>query len=172
MDLRSTHTFPAPPAVVARAMVAPEFYDLLRLPNVAPPTVLEHEVAPARLWARIGFEYTGQLDPMARTILGTDRFGWEQTLLLDPQSGAGELRIIPSVHSTRMRCAGTITMTTDGNETVRSVQATLAISVPLLGGRAEKALAPGILERLDDEAAALTAFLGGALDFATPPSAP
>lgn len=172
MKLRSSHTFTAPPTLVARAMVAPEFYRGLRLPDVAPPEVLDHEATATRLWARIGFEYIGPLDPMARTILGTDRFGWEQTLLLDPTTGTGELHIVPSVHSGRMRCVGTIELTGNGETTVRTLDATLEISIPLLGGRAEKALAPGILERLDDEANALGSYLAGEPNFATPPSAP
>ena len=60
------HRFDAPLAVVEDAMVDPAFLESLRLPDVAPPEVLERTVDGATVVVRTRYVYTGSLDSLAR----------------------------------------------------------------------------------------------------------
>ena len=159
MDLTAHHAFPAPPAQVAAAMLDPEFYAGLRLDDIEPPEVLERTVAGTETTLRVAYAYTGTLDPIARTVLGADRITWVNELRFDSSTDRGTLTIIPGVQAGRVTCGGAVTIVGNADGATRSIEGILKIGIPLVGGRAERAIAPGILRRLDAEAAALAAFL-------------
>ncbi|MFZ4516023.1 MAG: DUF2505 domain-containing protein [Acidimicrobiia bacterium] len=161
MDLDRTHTFLAPVAAVAHAMADPEFYSALRLANVEPPIVLETSAVGTTLQIRVAYQYSGSINPFARSILGTDQFSWEQALTIDATTGLGTLRIVPAVQPGAMHCEGTVQLVAIPEGTRRTLTAQLRIRIPLLGGRAERAIAPEILKQLDVEAQALETYLSG-----------
>ena len=57
-------------------------------------------------------------------------------------------------------CNGTFVLhDADGGQCLRTLDGELRIRVPIIGSRAEKSLAPGIMRRLDLEAEALDRYL-------------
>ena len=71
--------------------------------------------------------------------------------------------ILPDVGGSVLRCSGTFTYRDVApGRSERATDGELTVKVPLVGGRAEKALAPAIVGRLDGEAQALQRRLGGA----------
>jgi len=160
MDLFSSHEFAAHPGDVATAMLDPAFYAGLALPDIEPPVVLERHVQAEVVTMRVQYAYTGTLDPIARTVLGTERITWVQELTYDLTSQRGDLVIVPGVQAGRVSCRGAIGITSLEEGSKRTITGELKIAIPLVGGRAEKAIAPGILRRLDLESAALAAYLG------------
>jgi Protein of unknown function (DUF2505) len=157
------HRFPAPPGAVAALMVDPDFETHVELPDLSTPTVLEHDVAAAVHVLRLRYEYVGQLDPMARRLLGSRQLALVQAVRLDPASGRGQLTLEAEADPARLHGAATITVTPDqGGGSVRRLDGDFTVKVPLMGSRVERKLLPGILSRLDVEAAALVARLRSA----------
>lgn len=149
---------------VIEALFDPAFYQGLSLPDIAPPDVLDHNETDGIARLRVRYEYLGTLDPLARTVLGTDRISWVQELELASETGHGNLTIVPGVQAGRVSCSATVVVEPTPTGARRIISGALKINIPLVGGRAERAIAPGILRRLDLEAEALAAFLSGGAD--------
>lgn len=158
-QFRAEHRFSAPPGTVLAAMVDPSFFTGLELPDLEPPEVLDRSEDAGRVTLRLRIAFTGSLDPVARRVLGTSRVVWVQEVVAEPGSLTGELRVTPEVLGGQVRCHGTYRLAAQGSGTVRSTTGELSVRVPLVGGRAERAILPGIHRRLDLEAAALEAWL-------------
>ncbi len=159
MRLAASHHFTASIAEVGAAMGDPAFYAELRLPDVEPPELVSREADGERVDVHVRFTYTGKLDPIARRIVGHDHVSWVQQLQIDPSTASAALQVVPAVGMVPVTCTGTFTLRDEGDGCVRTLDGDLRIKVPIIGSRAEKSLAPGILRRLDIEAEALNAFL-------------
>jgi hypothetical protein len=160
VKLNATHRFAAPIGAVCDAMGDPDFYAGLRLPDVDPPEVLVRTVKGTRTDIHVRFRYTGKLDPIARRIVGNDHVTWVQRLEIDPPSQSCALSVAPEVGVMPVTCGGTFTLhPIDGDRCLRTLAGDLRVRVPLIGSRAERSLAPGILRRLDLEAEALDHYL-------------
>jgi hypothetical protein len=137
----------------------PAFYAELRLPDVEPPELVSRNVEGVCVDVHVRFMYTGRLDPIARRIVGHDQVSWVQQLQIDAAAASCELQVVPAVGMVPVTCTGTFTLREQGDGCVRTLDGDLRIKVPIIGSRAEKSLAPGILRRLDLEAEALDRFL-------------
>jgi hypothetical protein len=160
VKLSASHIFDAPPAVVCEGMGDSDFYAGLRLPDIEPPEMLARTANNGRVDIHVRFTYTGKLDPIARRIVGHDHVAWVQRLVIDPSTQSCELTVKPEVGVMPVSCTGRFELHhADDNRCLRTLSGDLRIKVPLIGARAERSLAPGILRRLDLEAAALDDFL-------------
>lgn len=159
--LAAVHTFPAPARQVAELMADPEFQAALRLPDVEPPEIVRSDRDDHRAVLVVRYEFSGSLDPIARRVLGRDRVAWLQTLTVDFDGLTAQLEVAPQVSiGGQVDCHATLTLTDTGEASSRrSLEGRLAVRIPLVGGRAEAALAPGIMRRIDLEAEALSARL-------------
>jgi Protein of unknown function (DUF2505) len=137
----------------------PAFYAELRLPDVEPPELVSRSVDDGCVDVHVRFMYTGRLDPIARRIVGHDQVWWVQQLQIDAAAATAALQVIPAVAMVQVTCTGTFALREQGDGCVRTLDGDLRIKVPIIGSRAERSLAPGILRRLDLEAEALNAFL-------------
>jgi hypothetical protein len=154
------HDFAGSRAEVVDVLCDPEFHRRLDLPDLSRPDVLAHEEDGATRVVRLRYAYTGQLDPAARKIIGNQTLTWIQELRLDTASYTGTLTF--SVESgDRLNGDATVALTTsdDDAHTRRSIAGDLRVRVPLIGGAAERRIVPGVVRRLDVEAAALAAEL-------------
>jgi hypothetical protein len=156
------HRFAAPLADVEAAMTDPAFYEQLRLPGVAPLRVVDRREDGDVVHLGIAYEFTAQLPSVARAVLGTGRLTWIQESDVDRSRHRTDFRIIPDVHAERLSCQGTYQLRPDGDSTARLITGDLKVRVPLLAGRAERAIATGLVERLDVEADSLARWLATA----------
>jgi hypothetical protein len=159
VKLSAEHRFDAPATVVCAAMGDPAFYAVLRLPDVDPPELVSRTADGSGVDISVRFTYTGKLDPIARRIVGHDHVSWVQRLEIDGDARLCALTVSPAVGAVPVSCHGTFTLHDSGDGCVRTLDGDLRIKVPLIGSRAERSLAPGILRRLDVEAVALNGFL-------------
>jgi hypothetical protein len=159
VKLAARHRFAASVAEVCDGMGDPDFYAGLRLPDVEPPQVLARTEEGDHVDVRVRFRYTGKLDPIARRIVGHDHVTWVQQLEIDRASQSCALQVVPEMGAVPVSCTGMFVLRAEGAGCVRILDGDLRIRVPLIGSRAERSLAPGILSRLDREAEALDAFL-------------
>ncbi len=161
MRLEARHEFPAPVADVERAMADPAFYDQLHdLPDLAPPEVLDRTEVGSRITLRVRYVFTGHVDLIVRRVVNIDQLVWIQTTEFDTHAHEATLTVVPEKLGSMLQCAGKFELaSTSAGGTVRTLTGELKVKVPLLGGRAERALAPGILRRIDLEADALRTWL-------------
>lgn len=159
MQLVARHHFAAPPHRVVSAMTDPSFVvTLTDITDVGSVEILDRGDRGSQRWLSARFTYGGSLDPLAARILGSDRPTWVQTYHFDPE-GSGRLDIEPDHHGSLLHCSAQVAVApTDGGAN-RSIDGALTIRVPLLGGRAEQALLPAILARIDAEADLLRRWL-------------
>ena len=159
MKLAATHRFTASASAVCEGMGDPDFYAGLDLPDVELPEVIDRTATGSRVAIRVRFTYTGKLDPIARRIVGRDHVEWVQELDIDSGSKSCALKVVPAVGVIPVSCNGTFVLRDAGSGCARTLDGDLRIRVPLIGSRAEHSLAPGIMSRLDLEAAALDTYL-------------
>jgi hypothetical protein len=159
VHFHAEHEFAASPAEVARLLLDPDFHTSLELPDLARPTV----VATARDGdgglLRLRYEYVGQLDPIARRMLGSRELTWIQDLRLDPTAAGGTLSFAAEGDPDRLRGDGRVTIEATAAGSRRRIAGELVVRVPLVGPMAERKLVPGIVRRLDLEAEAVRARL-------------
>jgi len=155
VDFRAEHRFAAAPIVVAAVLRDPAFHTALDLPDLGRPEVLaadEHGL-------RLRYAWTGDLDPIARRLLGDRPLTWIQEMRLDPETLAGTLTFAAEADPDRLNGDARVAITAEGTGAVRRITGRLRVRVPLVGSAAERRILPGLLRRLDVEAAAVSARL-------------
>ncbi|MGH9919417.1 MAG: DUF2505 family protein [Nitrososphaerales archaeon] len=151
MEFRATHRFSAPPDAVARVLADPHFYEQLKLPNLA----LLDAASRAEGDVVLHYEFKGSLDPLARRLLGGERLTWTQEVHLDGAAGGSlEFRAEANPRLLHGGASFALEVGAEGG-TFRRLYGELVVAVPGFGGMAERRIVPGILSRLDVEAAAL-----------------
>jgi hypothetical protein len=159
-DFDADHRFTVAPDAVADGMTDERFVAGLTLPDVAPPEVLDRVENADGVTLRARYRFVGSLDPLARRILSGDRISWVQEVRVDPSKRAGLLTVRSDVQADRLQCHGRYELEPlDDGGTRRVLHGSLAIKVPIIGGRAERHILPGLLKRIDLEAAELDAWL-------------
>jgi hypothetical protein len=158
--LHAEHLFDASPSAVVDAMLDPEFVPELRgLPAVGSVEVVAQETdGPVRRLS-VRLEYVGAVEGIAAKVLGPTAPSWVQSYEFDRGSCRGTLVITPDVHASLFDCSAEIDVTPSPQGARRVVNGTLKVRLPLVGGKAEQALGPPILERIDHEAELLRAWL-------------
>lgn len=141
-------------------MVDPEFIvTLVEITDVGSVEVIDHGADSTTRWISARLTYDGQIDPIAARILGSDQPTWVQSYRLDVVGGTGTLDIAPDSHGSLLRCAAEVRVVATTHGADRALRGELAVRVPLLGGRAERALMPAIAARIDAEADLLERWL-------------
>jgi hypothetical protein len=152
------HDFPAPCAAVANVLCDPEFHAQLDLPDLSRPEIVKSSANGTSRLLLLRYEYTGQVDPIARRIVGNRKLTWMQELRLDTLTFTGTLAFSAEQDAKRLNgeAAVAITAVGDGAHCRRRITGDLHVRVPLIGGTAERRIVPGLVRRLDIEAVALT----------------
>jgi Protein of unknown function (DUF2505) len=104
---------------------------------------------------RLRYDFVGHLDPLARRLLGGRRLTWLQELRLDRATGGGRLTFAAEADPRRLHGRADVVTEPDDAGTRRTLDGELVVDVPIVGGNAERRIVPGLLRRLDIEAAAL-----------------
>jgi hypothetical protein len=154
------HRFASTPDRVAEVLLDAGFHARLALPDVALPVIVTSDRGGSVGTLRLRYEYVGQLDPIARRLLGSRALTWVQELRLDTADGRGTLSITVDGEPDRVRGEATVAIDATGAGAIRRIAGDLRIRVPMIGGTAEHRIVPGIVRRLDMEAAAVRAHLG------------
>jgi len=156
MRFEAEHDFPGSCAAVAALLCDPEFQTQLGLPDLSLPTVVScADDGPARELT-LRYEYVGQLDPIARKVIGGRDLTWIQALRLDTTSFRGTLTFSAEAAPDRLNGRADLVLAADGDARChRRIAGDLHVRVPLVGGTAERRIVPGLLIRLHVEAAAV-----------------
>lgn len=159
MKFSADHEFPAHAELVAMLMVDPEFEVNVELPDLSRPEIVEHTVDGAVTVLALRYEFTGYIEPIAKKVIAGQRLTWVQRLELDMTELRGEMSIVFDSQPDRVRANATVALRDVADGCVRSIAGDFVVKIPLLGGKAEQAIVPGVLTRLDAEADAIRADL-------------
>jgi hypothetical protein len=154
MRFAAEHRFVASVDAVIAGLTDPEFHRWLQLPDLK---LLDVDVRPnqSETVLRLRYDFVGHLDPLARRLLGGRRLTWLQELRLDRTSGAGRLTFAAEAEPRRLHGRADVVIESDNGGTRRTLDGELVVEVPVVGRNAERRIVPGLLRRLDIEAAAL-----------------
>ena len=158
MHFEAEHQFPASRAKVVALLCDPAFHTALDLPDLSFPEVVSSTVDGTTRVLRLRYEYVGRLDPIARKVVGGRKLTWIQELRLDTATFAGTLTFSAEADAKRLNGAADITITAVNGDAgcQRRIAGDFHVRVPLVGGTAEHAIVPGLVRRLDVEAAELS----------------
>jgi hypothetical protein len=153
MRFAAEHRFAAPVGAVIGGLTDPEFHRGLQLPDLK---LLDVDVQPnqSETVLRLRYDFVGHLDPLARRLLGGRRLTWLQELHLDG-SGTGRLTFAAEADPRRLHGRADVAIEPDDGGTRRRLGGDLVVDVPVVGRNAERRIVPGLLSRLEIEAAAL-----------------
>jgi hypothetical protein len=149
------HQFNGPPPAVAAMLADPTFYLGLAFPDLSLPELVDTHKDRDVVTLRLRYEFVGNLDPIARRLLGSGRLTWIQEVRVDQSTDSGSLRFEAERDPGRLHGRADFTLTTVPGGCVRRLEGDLVVAVPGIGRMAERRIVPGIVARLDIEAQAL-----------------
>jgi hypothetical protein len=152
MRFQTEHRFNGSPDEVVAVLTDPRFYTTLTLPDVSQPEVLESSLDGERSLVRLRYQFTGNLDGMARRLVGTRRLAWIQQVEVDRSTDSGDLTFSAEADPKRLHGSAHFELQATDGGCVRRLSGELVVAVPLVGSRAERQIVPGVLRRLDIEA--------------------
>jgi hypothetical protein len=155
VNFHTEHRFRGSAQGVAAILGDPEFYLGLTLPDLSKPQVLEEHTNGDSTKLRLRYEFTGNLDPIARRLIGSGNLGWTQEVRIDRSTGSGALRFEAEKDPRRLHGAADFFLTEGGDDTIRHIDGEIVVAVPGIGRMAEGRIVPGVLRRLDIEGRAL-----------------
>jgi hypothetical protein len=147
---------------VLAALVDPEFVDRLgALPNLAPPVVLDLAWSADRTVVvhRVRYRFTGSLSSAVTRVVDPAKLTWVEETTYDVRGRRAAFTIVPDHYAGKLRCNGDQTFEEAGGVTARRIDADLAVGVPLVGRRVEKAIVSGLRDHFDAEGALLREWL-------------
>jgi hypothetical protein len=161
MRFHAEHEFPARPEAVAGILCDPAFHTALDLPDLSRPEVVDQSSVGTECVLKLRYAFVGHLDPIARRLLAGRKLTWIQELRLDSATGVGRLSFSAEAEADRLYGAAGVALIalgtgTDAPRTRRRIEGEFFVKVPVVGGTAERRIVPGLVRRLDVEAAALT----------------
>src|SRR6476659_9200939 len=117
MHFAVEHDFPAPRSEVAVVLCDPAFQTQLELPDLSRPEVVASSADGTTRLLRLRYEYIGQLDPIARKIVGGRKLTWIQELRLDTATYTGALSFSAEEDAGRLNGAAEVAIVAvDGDE--------------------------------------------------------
>jgi hypothetical protein len=152
MRFQTEHRFNGSPDQVAAVLADSRFYETLNLPDVSKPEVLQSSGDGQRSMVRLRYEFVGDLDAMARRLVGTRRLAWIQQVEVDRSTDSGDLTFSAEVDPKRLHGSAHFELQSADGGCVRRLSGELVVAVPLIGSRAERKIVPGVVRRLDIEA--------------------
>jgi len=136
-------------------LLDPLFHQALDLPDVGRPELVERSDDGDESMLVLRYEYVGQLDAVARRLIGDRPLTWRQELRLARATGRGALRVEAEAGPDRLHGGAEVVLAADGDGCVRRLDGELVVRVAVIGKTAERRIVPGFVRRLDVEAEAV-----------------
>jgi len=147
---------------VLAALTDPGFIDeMAGLPKLGRPELLIRDERGTQLIIHVRYAFVGQLSGAVRRVVDPARLTWVEQSTVDLASRAAAFRIVPDHYTNLLQCAGTSELTPAGNGSRRVTVGELRVTVPLVGGRVERAILSGLQEHAAAEADLVEKWLAG-----------
>ena len=148
MRFRIEQRLPGPLAAVEEAFADPAFLARLAvLPKLGEPE-LRHRAEDGHLvHLSVHYQFVGEVSSAVRAVVDPERLGWVEESTLDRRTHVTTWTIVPDHYGSLMRCSGTYTLSErSATEVQREALGDIKVSVPLVGGRVERAIVSGLEE--------------------------
>ncbi len=126
--------------------------------NLEAPDLLIATVTDGVLHTSVRYRFAGDISGPAAMALDRDKLTWVIDSSIDLSTHEGRLTVVPDHYDGLLRCWATISLVEAEGRTVETIAGELEVSIPLIGGTAEKVILAGFTQHLEREAAALAAF--------------
>jgi hypothetical protein len=149
MKIAFRHRLPALPAAAWAELQSEAYSEAVAKEGGADVEVLEQTERNGARVRRIRVTGRRPLPGFAQAALGTERLSYVQEETSIP--GAHKLRwkVVPEALPDRVVAEGTYELLPDGNGSIRAIDGTIDVRIPLVGGRIEKALAEELQKSYD-----------------------
>jgi len=157
-------TFAGPVEAVQDALVDPAFLERLStLPKLGRPTLVHRVEAGDLVHLGVKYAFTGEVNSAVRRVVDPARLTWVEESTLDRRSHRTTWRIVPDHYRNLLRASGEFRLSPDpsapAERTIRTTDAELKVTVPLVGGKVEQAIVSGLREHAALEEEVLDAWL-------------
>jgi hypothetical protein len=149
MKIAYRHRLPADPATAWAELQSAAYSEAVAKEGGADVQVIEESEKSGARVRRIRVTGRRPLPGFAQKALGTERLSYVQEETSIP--GAYKLRwkVVPDALPDRVVAEGTYELLSDGDGSIRAIDGTIDVRIPLVGGRIEKALAEELQKSYD-----------------------
>jgi len=133
---------------VENAFVDAAFLERLgTLPKLGAPTLVHQVVNGDEVQQSVRYRFTGEVNAAVRRVVDPARLTWVEESTLDRTTHRTTWRIVPDHYPGLIRGHGTFQLSeaADGG-TIRVAEGEIRVSVPLVGGKVERAIVSGLEE--------------------------
>lgn len=160
MQFSHKATYPADFEKVITTNFSEDFYSSLTdLPETATPKVTNFSDDGTTLVCETFWEHTGQLDPMAKALLGGKPLTWVTTVTIDRSTKSGTINTVYMEGKIPGNCEASVNYEEADGSTTRDLQGEIVVKIMMAGPTVEKRLVEAIEKRQDLEANALIDYL-------------
>ena len=153
MDFTVDQVYAAAGDAVARAYASPDLYaDLVGLPKLGTPEVLDHEVDGTTVRLQIRYRFVGHLSAAVTAVVDPRKLSWVEHSVHDLAARRITYRLAPDHYPDRLSSSGTCAITDRAHGSVRTVTGRLKVKALVVGSAVERAIVSGLREHLVDEA--------------------
>lgn len=164
-------TFAGPLDAVEAAFVDPAFLEQLStLPKLGRPTLVHRVESGDLVHQWVKYAFTGEVSGAVRRVVDPARLTWVEESTLDRRTHRTTWRIVPDHYRNLLRSEGTFQLEPAGPagpagadgpaaRTRRRADGELKVTVPLVGGKVERAIVDGLREHAALEEQVLDAWL-------------
>ena len=140
--------FAGPLDAVEAAFVDPAYLERLStLPKLGRPTLVRQVETGDHVRQWVKYAFVGDLNAAVRRVVDPARLTWVEESTVDRTTHRTTWRIVPDHYRNLLRASGTFQLRPDGSErTVRTTDAELRVTVPLVAGKVEQAIVSGLRE--------------------------
>ncbi|HVF32006.1 MAG TPA: DUF2505 family protein [Acidimicrobiales bacterium] len=156
MRFEIVQTFAGPLQQVEAALVDPAFLDRLStMPHLGRPTLVHRVEAGDLVHQWVKYAFTGEVNSAVRRVVDPSRLTWVEESTLDRRTHRTTWRIVPDHYRNLLRSSGEFRLDPDPDRpdthTRRTTEAELKVTVPLVGGKVERAIVNGLREHAAEE---------------------
>ena len=161
MRFRIEQRFNGPLADVEGALLDPALLERMAgLPKLGTPVLLDDDRDGSQVRRRVRYQFTGDLNAAVRRVVDPARLTWVEESTTDLESHRTSWHIVPDHYGSMIRCAGTFRLEASGTDATRRItEADIRVTMPLVGGRVEKAIVSGLEEHARGEQTVVDAWL-------------
>lgn len=145
-----------PVDAVHHAILDPDFLDATEdLPKLGGATLLDEQRNRDRVVRRVRYRFTGDLNAAVTAVIDRDKLTWVDESTDDLVAHTSEHRIVPDNYADRFGADYRTELLAVDDGTRRVTTGEVKVHMPLVGGRVERAIASGLQEYAEAEAALL-----------------
>jgi hypothetical protein len=158
---RIEQRFNGPLADVETALLDPGLLErMAELPKLGAPVLLDDQRDQRQVRRRVRYQFTGELNPAVRRAVDPARLTWVEESTTDLGTHRTSWQIVPDHYGSMIRGVGTFQLEASGADTTRRVtEADIRVTMPLVGGRVERAIVSGLEEHAEGEQALVDTWL-------------